>query len=154
MICAVETNDYDYLDSILDDPEIYASLCDDSCPPRSEFSLRICPSGTVFFEISKDREKCGFISYIPDGQGRYEQHTVLTKKCRGGSAIKAALETAALMSMRHGAKELVSFCFSDSPHTLLFASAIGFSRTGKTSKTSRSGLECEKISIRKELLCQ
>lgn len=143
------SDDYAYFDSVVSDPSIFSGI---SCDGQKigDFNTSALPEGTIFIEVGKNGERCGFFCFAKTTDG-YEQHTVLSDKCRGVSAITAGRMAIDLLRSITGCRLITSFVFANEPHTKWYARKLGFSETGESLSVNHAGEETNLIFLRKKL---
>jgi hypothetical protein len=148
------TRDLDYLDQVLRHPDVYGPACDDTSPSRETITVahHLADSQNIFLRVSGTDcqpvegfprrsprpTDLGFFSFHPLGHG-YIVHTCLLPNCRGALAIAAGKLAAAWMFTHTPATSLVSHCWENRPHVLLFAKRVGFEPRTKTLWPARVG---------------
>lgn len=129
-----QTTDETYIKSVLFNPTIYASMCDDSCPkePTVLFGVDIKAIPGFFLKVLINDIPCGLYWAIWRGD-HVEAHTALLETCRGRNAIKATKAAIRWVFDNTSAKSVDSYAWSDCPAVKWFCRAVGMTET-KTEK--------------------
>jgi RimJ/RimL family protein N-acetyltransferase len=117
-----------YLRTLLDDPEIYHAVrCDDSPALKDLPDLEILkvPDYRLLM-VTNDHVSVGAFYLFPIKPQVWEIHTMLSKNCRGRDALRAGQLGIDYMFMVDGAECLMSRCPSDNPASLLYAQMLHF----------------------------
>jgi RimJ/RimL family protein N-acetyltransferase len=79
---------------------------------------------------------------------KLEAHTLMTKLCRGKSAIEAIKKARDWIFENTGFNEITSYAFTDSPQTSWIARVCGMVETGRRPHhTTRNGLPVDRINF-------
>lgn len=129
------TEDYAYLKSLFEQPEIYDRVADDSSMPREAIELDALRGlRALVLLVSKDSVAVGCFLLLPHqtasglniAEKTYEVHTVLSEACRGRHAWRAGRLGIQWMFTETDCAKLVSRCPEDNPQSLVFAMCQGF----------------------------
>ena len=115
-----------WMEALLDDPEVFEGVSG-GIVERENFNLGMIPEGGRFFGVFVDENPSGFFTILPGSEKlECEIHTTMGRNARGKVAIDAMTAVLRLLASQ-GVRHIVSFCYSDKPHTIWFAKKCGFS---------------------------
>jgi len=122
------SDDFKYMRSLLDDPEILACVGDEDSPRLSDL-----PDFEIFkvndyrlLKVTDDYVSIGVFYLFPIKPRVWEIHTIMSKNCRGKKALEAGRLGLDHMFLFEGAESLMSRCPSDNPACLLYAQMLHF----------------------------
>jgi len=127
----------DWCNRLAREPAIHAAISDDASPPAEQFDLTttIRQPDNFFLLVRRDGKAVGYFGLLKRAPAIYEVHTVLSKACRGQSAIQAGCLARDWMFGNAPCLMLVSYCPDNTPQTLLFAKRCGFTLFGQLRHT-------------------
>lgn len=126
MITIEPTTDESYIKSVFLNPEIYASMKDDSSPsdPAALMDRDVMGVPGFFLRVLKDGVACG-VFWLVDKGGPVEAHTALLPSCRGRDAITATKAAIRWVFDNTKATAIRSYAWSDAPAVAWFCRAVG-----------------------------
>lgn len=151
MLELTEIRDVETLNAIIRHPDIYPEVSDDSSPKPENFTMETLTADplNLFYLVTLGGETCGFFAFLHG-----ELHTSMLRLCRGRMAVTAGRMAVDKFQREH-IQPITSFAWEEEPHTLWYANALGFSRTGEKSihPFTRNGQKLTRINLRKDHPC-
>lgn len=131
MLTVHPTRDTEWLNRMVNHPDIAPHVRDDATPPSIDVSpLAHTPS--VFLRIDCDGHEAGFAIFIWFDGEKYELHSGMLKAFRGRNALEAGRAVLRWMRENTACREIVTWAFSCARHVVVIIRLLGFTETNRS----------------------
>lgn len=121
----VPTRDFDALNALVQHPEVFPHIVDDSITDKLDVSL-FNQRDNMFLLAMFDGKPGGFLAYIYRGFGVYELHSGFLPQFRGIKAIRAGKKAIDWMFLNTSAEILSTWAWENAENVIFAAHKAGF----------------------------
>jgi hypothetical protein len=131
MITVYPTRDTEWLNRMVNHPDIAPHVRDDSTPSTIDVSP-LADTKSVFLRVDCDGHEAGFAIFIYFGAEKYELHSGMLKAFRGRNTLDAARAVLRWMRDNTPCQEIVTWAFSCARHVVVLVRVLGFTETNRS----------------------
>ncbi len=144
-IKVTSSRDFDYFNRMMNHPDIYPFVRDDSIDGQIDVSV-LNKKANVFLKVEVDGHEAGFAFFVAKGVFCYEMHSGMLSDFRGAIAIKSGISVLDWMFVNTDAETISTFAWSSAKNVIFAARQVGFKEVSRSPwKSTVNGERIDRI---------